>query len=60
MTAASDWTRGSEEAFSLITEWRMGRRCGFSVKDWGVGGSFVVVPIDNEGEGGFVGSRDRI
>jgi hypothetical protein len=36
------------------------RKCGFSVRESGVGGSFVVVPIDKVWEGGSVGKRARI
>lgn len=60
MTAAWDWTSGSEEAFSPITAWRIGKKFGFSVKDWGVGGRAVVVPMEREGVGGSVGRRERM
>jgi hypothetical protein len=39
---------------------RIDRKCGFSVKESGVGGSFVVVPIERVLEGGSVGKRVRI
>lgn len=38
----------------------MERKCGFSVKESGVGGTFVVVPIERYWEGGSVGKRVRI
>ncbi len=60
MTAAWDCTSGSEEAFSPMTEWRMGKNRGFSVKDWGVGGRAVVVPRASDEVGGSVGRRERI
>jgi hypothetical protein len=39
---------------------RIVRKCGFSVKESGVGGTFVVVPIERVCEGGSMGSRVRI
>jgi len=58
--AAWPWTKGSDGACSRRTSWRMERKCGFSVKESGVGGTFVVVPIDSFWEGGFVGRKDRM
>jgi len=39
---------------------RIERKCGFSVKESGVGGILVVVPIERVVEGGSVGNRVRI
>lgn len=39
---------------------RMERKCGFSVKESGVGGILVVVPIERFWEGGSVDKRVRI
>jgi hypothetical protein len=36
------------------------RKCGFSVKESGVGGSLFVIPIERVWEGGSVGRRVRI
>lgn len=38
----------------------MGRKAGFGVKDVGVGGIWVVIPIAREKVGGEVGRRVRI
>jgi hypothetical protein len=38
----------------------MERKCGFSVKESGVGGILVVVPIERFWEGGSVDKRVRI
>jgi hypothetical protein len=38
----------------------MERKCGFSVKESGVGGIAVVVPIASLWEGGSVGRRLRV
>ena len=60
MTAAWDWTNGSAWAYSAITAWRMGRNFGFSEKEDGVGGSFVVEPMARECVGGSVDRKERI
>lgn len=60
MTAAWDCTKGSACAYSAMTAWRMGRNFGFSVKDAGVGGSFVVDPMARDGVGGSVGRKERM
>jgi hypothetical protein len=39
---------------------RIDRKWWFSVKESGVGGSFVVVPIERFWEGGSVGKSERI
>ena len=61
---ARDWAweirKGSWEAWVERTEERMGRKEGFSVKEDGVGGRDVVVPIAREGFGGVVGRRDKV
>ncbi len=58
--AAWPCTIGSEAACSRRTSWRMERKCGFSVKESGVGGIAVVVPIASLWEGGSVGRRLRV
>lgn len=58
--AAWPCTRGSSVACNRRTSLRMERKCGFSVKESGVGGILVVVPIERYWEGGSVGKRVRI
>jgi len=41
-----------------MTDWRMFRKWVFSLKESGVGGSFVVVPMASSGVGGEVGRRE--
>ena len=36
------------------------RKWGFSLRESGVGGILVVVPIERRGEGGEVGRRERM
>lgn len=38
----------------------MERKWGLVVKDWGVGGRAVVVPMERVGVGGVVGRRERM
>lgn len=42
------------------TDWRIERNWGFSVKEEGVGGRVVVVPMAREGVGGEVRRRVRM
>ena len=58
--AAWPWTIGSSAACTRSTSLRIVRKCGFSVKESGVGGTFVVVPIERVCEGGSTGSSVRI
>ncbi len=58
--AAWPCTIGSSAACWRRTSLSRVRKCGFSVRESGVGGSFVVVPIDKVWEGGSVGKRARI
>jgi hypothetical protein len=58
--AACDWRPGSSAAWFLKTSWRRARKCGFSVREEGTGGIWVVVPIESAGDGGEVGRRVRI
>jgi hypothetical protein len=51
---------GSSLAWRRRTSLRIERKCGFSIKESGVGGIFVVVPIERFVEGGSVGKRVRI
>lgn len=51
---------GSEEACLPRTEWRIGRKDGFVVNVFGVGGLAVEVPIARDGVGGWVGRRVRM
>lgn len=47
-------------AWVARTEWRIGRKDGFEVKEDGVGGRVVVVPIARERFGGEVGRKERV
>jgi hypothetical protein len=58
--AACPCTIGSSAAWRRRTSWRMERKRGFSVRESGVGGSWVVVPIARPADGDSVGRRVRI
>jgi hypothetical protein len=57
--AAWPWTMGSEAACWARTSLRMERKRGFSVRESGVGGILLVVPIERGTEGGEVGRSVR-
>lgn len=58
--AAWDRTPGSSAACLERTSLRMERKCGFSEKESGVGGTLEVVPIESFCEGGDVGRRVKM
>jgi len=58
--AACACTDGSSIAYLARTESRIRRKLGFPVKEEGVGGMAVVVPIARAGLGGLVGRRERM
>jgi len=58
--AAWPWTKGSEAACNRSTSWRIERNLGFSLKEKGVGGISVVVPMARLWDGGSVGNSVRI
>jgi hypothetical protein len=57
--AAAAWTSGSCVACSLITQWRILKNSGFSLRVSGVGGLVVEVPIASEGMGGIFERKDN-
>ena len=60
MACACDITFGSWVALSAITDWRMSRNLWFSVKESGVGGRAVVVPMAISGLGGNEERRESV
>lgn len=56
---ACDCAPGSEAAWAESTAERMVRKCGLVVRESGVGGRAVVVPMARDGVGGVVGRRVR-
>ena len=58
--AAAAFTSGSCAAFSLITQWRILKNSGFSLRDSGVGGFVVDVPIARDCVGGVFGRKERM
>jgi hypothetical protein len=58
--AAWPCTMGSSAAYWRRTSLSRVRKRGFSVRESGVGGIFVVVPTESLWEGGSVGRRVRI
>lgn len=59
MTCACDLASGSSCACAEKTDSSVWRKRGFSVKEPGVGGSLVVVPIAWAGVVGEVGRSDK-
>lgn len=57
--AAAPWTSGSCAACSLITQWRILKNSGFSLRLSGVGTSVVEVPIASDGMGGDFDRNDN-
>lgn len=60
MAWAWDITLASLWACWARTECRIFKKLGFSLRESGVGGSRLVVPIERVGLGGVVGRRVRI